>query len=682
MPQYICPMHPEVLQDHPGACPICGMDLEPLLPSAHEEHGDYDDMSLRFKVCLVLGIPVLILGMLHGNTMNRWLEFALCTPLVLWGAWPFFKRGWQSLVNRSLNMFTLISIGIGTAFFYSAAVMLSGSTAPVYFEAAAGITILVLLGQILELKARQSTSNAIRDLLKNTPSIAHRLKNGQEEEVGIDAVQIGDLLRVRPGEKVPVDGSITEGHTTVDESMITGEPIPAEKTTGDSVTGGTLNQTGTFIMRAQHVGSDTLLSRIVQMVSTAQRSRAPIQHTVDRISAIFVPVVLLIALITFIVWIAKDPSQAIVNSVAVLIIACPCALGLATPMSIMVAMGKGAQTGVLVRNAEALEQLERVNTIVIDKTGTLTEGKPRVQHIFPAEGWNEKDVLQLAASIETGSEHPLGKAVVQEASSRNLPLQPMSDFQAVIGGGVSGIVSKRTVAVGTVQFLQSQGIQISSQLQEKASEMQSKGQTTLFVAVDNTPAGIIAVSDSIKKTTLQAVQGLHRLGLRIIMLTGDNAATADAVAKQLGIDEVHANVKPDHKHDFVNSLKKQGFVVAMAGDGINDAPALAAADVGIAMGTGSDVALESAAVTLVKGDLLGIERAILLSRATMKNIRQNLFLAFIYNIVSVPIAAVGLLNPMVASAAMSLSSLSVVGNALRLNWTQDSKDSKDRKVTG
>lgn len=686
--QYTCPMHPEVIQDHPGACPKCGMDLEPLLPSINEDNTEYRLMSFRLWVSLILGIPVIVMAMMGDTPILRWLEFALSIPVVLWGGWPFFERGLQSLVHKELNMFTLIAMGIGTAFFYSAAVMLfPGNNIPIYFEAASGITILVLVGQVLELKARQRTGNAIRELLNYAPATAHRLQDGVEQEVPIQDVHVGDFLQVRPGEKVPVDGIIVEGHSTVDESMITGEAIPVEKIPGEKVTGGTLNQAGTILFRAEHVGSETILARIVQMVSSAQRSRAPIQKTVDRVSAFFVPCVILIALLTFIVWLFVGPeprlSHAIMNSVAVLIIACPCALGLATPMSLMVGLGRGAQMGVLIRDAEALEQLEQVNTVVIDKTGTLTEGKPGIQTIAASRSLSEDDLLRIAASVEQYSEHPIGKAVAQEALKRHLTISKAVNFETAAGGGVSGVVDGQKVFVGNLSFLQSLGISPSDEFNKKVSDMQSKGQTTLFIGLDKAIIGIIALSDRIKPTTSEAVKGLHRLGLRLIMLTGDNIHTAQAVGQQLGIDEVHANVKPADKYLFIEELKKKGLIVAMAGDGINDAPALAAAHVGIAMGTGSDAAMESAGVTLIKGDLLGIERAIQLSRATMRNIRQNLFLAFIYNIASVPIAAgvlypfTGLLlNPMVASAAMSLSSVSVVLNALRLRKTgeQDKKE--------
>lgn len=679
--KYTCPMHPEIIQDVPGACPKCGMDLEPLVPSGEHDHTESNSMEKRFWVSLVLAIPVMILAMFfHEMPYSEWLQFALTAPIVLWGGWPFFERGWDSLRSKQFNMFTLIAMGIGTAFIYSTLVLFlpkHGEQIGVYFEAAAGITVLVLLGQVLEIRARQRTGNAIRELLNQAPTIAHRLDNNIEKDVSVNEIQVGDLLRVRPGEKIPVDGLITEGFSTVDESMITGEPVPSEKSLGDSVTAGTLNQTGTFVFRAEHVGNETLLARIVQMVSTAQRSRAPIQKTVDRISAIFVPLVILIAVITFLVWSFAGPeprlSHAILNAVAVLIIACPCALGLATPMSIMVGMGRGAKEGVLIRDAEALEQLEKVNTVVFDKTGTLTEGKPRVKQILALNDWSENDLLLLAASVEQHSEHPLGKAIVKEAATRRMTLSSVDNFQATVGGGVVGKVNGKVVCVGTESFLQTQNVPKRSDVEQIIKTLQEQAQTTLFIAVDKKLVGIIALSDMVKATTKEAVQKLHQMKLRLIMLTGDNQKTAHAIAEQLGIDEFHANVKPQNKYDFVKKLKEQGAIVAMAGDGINDAPALAEANVGIAMGTGTDIAMESAAVTLVKGDLMGIERAIHLSHDTMQNIRQNLFLAFFYNAASIPIAAgilypfTGwLLNPMIASAAMSLSSVSVVLNALRI----------------
>jgi Cu+-exporting ATPase len=685
--KYTCPMHPEIIQDGPGACSKCGMDLEPMVPTTEIDNTEYKSMFFRFWISLLLGLPVITLGMFYNTPLSHWLQFALATPVVLWGGWPFFERAWESLRTKELNMFTLIAMGIGIAYLYSViavlvpelfpSAFLHGTQVPVYFEAAAGITILVLLGQVLEIKARQHTGNAIRELLNQTPSTAHFIKNGVEQDVSINEIHINDLLRVRPGEKIPVDGIITEGHSTVDESMITGEPIPSEKTSGDQVTGGTLNQTGTFVFRAEHVGNETLLSRIVQMVSTAQRSKAPIQKMADRISGYFVPIVILIAVVTFLIWMFFGPeprlTYALLTSVAVLIIACPCALGLATPMSVMVGMGKGAKMGILIRDAEALEQLERVNTIVVDKTGTLTEGKPQVKQIVAMAPWTENSLLQLTASVEQHSEHPLGKAIVQEAAARKMKISTVDQFEATIGGGVSGKVEGKRICIGTEIFLKSQGIKNANSIQTPAKELQTQGYSTLFISVDGQMTGVIALGDVIKTTTKEAVEGLHQLGLRLVMLTGDNEQTAQAVAKQLGIDEVHANVKPQEKYAFVKKLKESGAIVAMAGDGINDAPALAEANVGIAMGTGSDIAMETASVTLVKGDLRGIERAIKLSRETMKNIRQNLFLAFFYNAASIPLAAgvlfpfTGwLLNPMVASAAMSLSSLSVVGNALRM----------------
>lgn len=674
--KYTCPMHPEIIQDGPGSCPKCGMALEPMDVTASDD-AEYKDMLRRFWICLALTIPVLILSMGHF-TGARWLEFALCTPVVLWGGGIFFQRAWQSLKHRQLNMFTLIALGVGAAYLYSVAAVLFPNAFPdsfryqnevaVYFEAAAVITVLVLLGQVLELKARSRTSTALKDLLNKAPTVAHRIENNEERDIPIEQVQVNDLLRVRPGEKIPVDGLVVEGNSIVDESMITGEPIPVEKHTGDKVTGGTINQMGTILMRAEHVGSETLLSRIVHMVAEAQRSRAPIQKFADIVASYFVPIVIVIALLTFIGWATFGPepryAYALLNAVAVLIIACPCALGLATPMSIMVGMGRGAQVGVLIKNAEALEKLAKVNTIVTDKTGTLTEGKPQLVHITVTNKWKENDLLSLAASIEQFSEHPLGRCLVQAARDRKLPLHPINNFQATSGGGVSGEIDGKHVLVGSRSYLESEGV--SDLVHEENS------QTTLFISIDKQAVGIFSVSDPIKKSTPKAIQDLHDRGLRIILLTGDNPKTAKTIAQQLGIDEVHAGVKPQEKYEFVKKLKRNN-VVAMAGDGINDAPALAEADVGIAMGTGTDVAMESGNVTLVKGDLMGIVRAIILSHAMMRNIRQNLFLAFIYNIASIPIAAgllypwTGwLLSPMLASAAMSLSSVSVIANALRL----------------
>jgi P-type Cu+ transporter len=696
---YTCPMHPQIERDHPGSCPICGMALEPRTPVAgreEEENEELRDMTRRFWIGVVLSAPVFALAMAHiaphapkwiAGEWSRWIQFILSTPVVLWAGWPFFQRGWQSLVNRSLNMFTLIAMGVGVAYMYSAVVMLAPGIFPpsfqehgkidVYFEAAAIITVLVLLGQVLELRARSRTGSAIRALLGLAPTTARVVRDNEERDVALNQVHPGDTLRVRPGEKIPVDGKITEGKTTVDESMITGEPMPVEKTIGDRVTGGTINQTGSFLMIAEKVGADTVLSRIVEMVAQAQRSRAPIQGLADKMASWFVPAVIAASALTFIVWSVLGPeprfAHAIVNAVAVLIIACPCALGLATPMSIMVGVGRGAQAGVLIKQAEAIERLEKIDTLVVDKTGTLTKGKPRLTTIVSFDSLNENDLLAAAAAVEQQSEHPLASAIVLGAQDRHVTLAKITNFQSSTGGGVSADVDGKSVLVGKPQFLKAQKISGVEKLESKAAELQAQGQTAIFVAIDGRAAGILAVSDPIKESSPIAIKHLHELGIKVIMLTGDNEKTAKAVAQKLGIDEVEAGVEPQRKHERVAQLRQQGRVVAMAGDGINDAPALAAADVGIAMGTGTDVAMESAGVTLVKGDLRGIEKAIRLSRAMMRNIRQNLFFAFIYNALGIPIAAgvlfpvVGLLlNPMIAGAAMSLSSVSVIANALRL----------------
>jgi Cu+-exporting ATPase len=694
---YTCPMHPEIEQDHPGNCPICGMALEPKTPvgAAEEENAEVRDMTRRFWIGAVLSLPVFVLSMAHvfpnaptwvASDWSRWLQFLLSTPVVLWCGWPFFVRGWQSVHNRSPNMFTLIAMGVGVAYFYSAVVMLFPQLFPpsfqedgkigVYFEAAAIITVLVLLGQVLELRARSRTGSAIRALLNLVPQKARIIRNGQEIEVSLNEVHVGDQIRVRPGEKVPVDGKILEERTAVDESMITGESMPVEKTVSDSIIGGTINQTGSILMEAEKVGAGTVLSRIVQMVAEAQRSRAPIQGLADKVSAWFVPAVIVIAALTFVVWASVGPelrfAYAIVNAVAVLIIACPCALGLATPMSIMVGVGRGAQEGVLIKNAEAIELMEKINTLVVDKTGTLTEGKPRLTAIISSDSINENELVAAAAAVEQHSEHPLASAIARGAQDRHLTLPKIANFQSTTGGGVSGQVDGRVVLVGKPQFLKTQNIRDTDKLESKAAELQAQGQTVIFVAIDGRAAGILAVSDPIKESAPAVVEHLHRLGMKIIMLTGDNERTARAVAEKLGIDEVEAGVEPQRKHERVRQLREQGCV-AMAGDGINDAPALAAADVGIAMGTGTDVAMESAGITLVKGDLRGIEKAIRLSRVVMRNIRQNLFFAFIYNALGIPIAAGALyplfgwlLSPMIAGAAMSLSSVSVIANALRL----------------
>ncbi|MGB6484312.1 MAG: heavy metal translocating P-type ATPase [Candidatus Acidiferrales bacterium] len=693
--EYTCPMHPEIVRSKTGACPICGMALEPRAVQAHEEpNRELTAMTRRFWISIVLTAPLLVLAMAGSMwlrispSITAWIELSLATPVVLWGGWPFFERAWASLRNRSLNMFTLIALGTGTAYFYSLIATLfpgifpaqfrdASGALPVYFEAAAAITTLVLLGQVLELRARQRTGSAIRALLRLAPKTARlALANGEEKDVLLDAVQRGDRLRVRPGEKIPVDGVVLDGASSVDESMVTGESIPVEKAPGSCVIGGTVNTTGTFIMRAERVGSETLLARIVQMVSDAQRSRAPIQELADRVSAYFVPAVILAAAITFVCWASFGPSprlaHALLNAVAVLIIACPCALGLATPMAIMVGTGRGASAGVLIKNAEALEILENIDTLVFDKTGTLTDGKPRVATIEPANNWSTGDVLRFAAAVEQPSEHPLAAAILAEAARQNLRPQSATEFRSFTGKGITGRVNGRTVALGNAAFLDENGI-ASSALRSRAEALRHEGQTVVHVAIDGREAGIIAIADPVKKSTPEAIAQLRREGLRLVMLTGDSRVTAKAVARTLGIDEIIAEALPEHKADAVKKLKSQGRRVAMAGDGINDAPALAAADVGIAMGAGTDVAIESAGITLVKGDLRGIVRARRLSRSTMRNIRQNLLFAFAYNALGIPIAAGVLypffgmlLSPIIASAAMTFSSVSVITNALRL----------------
>jgi Cu+-exporting ATPase len=703
--EYVCPMHPEIVRDAPGSCPICGMALEPRTVNIEEEtNPELIDMARRFWVSLALAVPVLLLAMsdmLPGRPVqqmipqqvNGWIQFALATPVVLWGGWPFFERGWASFVNRHLNMFSLIALGTGTAYVYSAvAALVPGifpesfrghdGTVAVYFEAAAVITALVLLGQVLELRARSQTSSAIKALLGLVPKLARVLRgNGREEDIPLSQVRPGDRLRVRPGEKIPVDGLIVEGTGSLDESMMTGEPIPVEKVAGDRVTGGTLNEAGTFIMTAERVGGDTLLAQIVRMVSEAQRTRAPIQRLADVVASYFVPVVLATAALTFVLWSLLGPeprmAYALVNAVAVLIIACPCALGLATPMSIMVGTGRGATAGVLIKNAEALELLEKVDTIVVDKTGTLTEGKPRLVSVLPADGRSETELLLLAASLEKGSAHPLAGAIVAGAQERGVNLVDVKAFRSVTGMGLMGTVRGHQVATGSQRLLEEE-LRIPSDawqpLADKALRYRHEGQIVVFVVIDGKPAGLLGVADPIKSSTPEAIQLLHQDGLRIVMVTGDHRATAETVARTLGIDEFEANVLPEHKVETVKRLQAEGRKVAMAGDGINDAPALALANVGIAMGTGTDVAIESAGITLVKGDLRGIVRARRLSRATMKNIRQNLFFAFVYNTLGVPVAAgilyplFGLLlSPMIAAAAMTFSSVSVISNALRLH---------------
>jgi Cu+-exporting ATPase len=704
--EYTCPMHPEVRQVGPGTCPKCGMALEPVAIAAPEEaaeNRELADMTRRFWVSALLTVPLVLMAMAHdlpgqllghlaSPATRQWLEPALATPVVLWGGWPFFVRAWQSLVYRSLNMFTLIGLGVSVAFLYSlVAAVVPGVFSPsfrngdglvaVYFEAAAVIVTLVLLGQVLELRARSRTGSAIRALLGLAPKAARRVTpDGREQDVPLDQVQVGDLLRVRPGEKVPVDGSVTEGTSTVDESMVTGESMPVVKQPGERVIGATMNTAGSFVMRAERVGAETLLSQIVRMVGEAQRSRAPVQRLADTVSAYFVPAVVAAAVLAFIAWalVGPDPRlpHALVAAVSVLIIACPCALGLATPMSIMVATGKGARVGVLFRNAEAIEVLRQVDTLVVDKTGTLTEGKPTLMAVVPQEGQDEAVVLQLAASLEQGSEHPLASAIVAGAAARAVSLLKPADFQAISGKGVTGTVGGHAVALGNLALLHDLHVD-PGPLAARAEQLRADGQTVMFVAIDAQPAGLLAVADPIKATTVEAIRQLHAEGLKIVMLTGDNRTTADAVARRLGIDDVLADVLPDQKADAVKRLQADGRIVAMAGDGINDAPALAQAQVGIAMGTGTDVAMESAGVTLVKGDLTGIVRARRLSRATMANIKQNLFFAFVYNALGVPLAAgvlypaMGLLlSPMIAAAAMSLSSVSVIANALRLRYAR------------
>ena len=697
---WTCPMHPEVRQDRPGDCPICGMALEPLDLAAEPEHNpELADMTRRLWVAAAFTLPVLVLamgamvpglaGLLPHGPAGRWLELALATPVVLWSGWPFFVRGWRSLRTWKLNMFTLIGLGVGVAYGYSVIATLApglfpvafrthGGQVGVYFEAAAVIVALVLLGQVMELRARSSTNAAIRALLGLAPKTARRIApDGSESDVPLEAVQVGDRLRVRPGEKVPVDGVVLEGHSAVDESMISGEPIPVEKSAGDAVIGATVNGTGSLVIEARRVGSDTLLAQIVRMVAEASRSRAPIQNLVDVVAAYFVQAVIGVAILTFVVWSVWGPppalAYALINAVAVLIIACPCALGLATPMSIMVASGKGASMGVLFRNAEAIQTLREVDTLVVDKTGTLTEGRPRLQDVVVADGFDENEVLRLAATLERGSEHPLAAAIVAGAQARGVEPGSYEDFESVTGQGVRGRIAGRDVALGNRALMDALGVDITT-LAPRAEALRGEGKTAMFVAVDGRPAGLVAVADPVKETTPDAIRALHEEGIRIVMLTGDSATTARAVAGRLGIDEVLAEVQPDQKAQKIRELQAQGRFVAMAGDGINDAPALAQAQVGIAMGTGTDVAMESAGVTLVKGDLTGIVRAIRLSRATMRNIRQNLWFAFGYNALGVPIAAgvlypvFGLLlSPIIAAAAMSLSSVSVVGNALRLN---------------
>jgi Cu+-exporting ATPase len=711
---YTCPMHPQIQQDRPGNCPICGMTLEPKTIGVgdEEEQREVKSLSRKFWIALMLTIPVLIIAMGHAiprlnieslipRQIAKWIEFGLTTPVVLWAGGFFFTRAWQSILNRSLNMFTLIAVGVGAAYVYSAIAVIAPGIFPesfrphgevdLYFEAAAVITTLVLLGQLIEAKARSRTGQAIKALLGLAAKTAHRVRDGQEEEIPVDAIQKGDLLRVRPGEKVPVDGVIAEGQTNIDESMMTGEAMPVGKGAGDKVVGATVNQTGSFLMRTERIGSETLLAQIVQMVAEAQRSRAPIQKLADTVSGYFVPAVIGMAAITFVVWSIIGPppamAYALVNTVSVLIIACPCALGLATPMSIMVGVGRGAQAGILVKNAEAIEITEKVTHLITDKTGTLTAGKPEVVSRVSAKGMSKEELLQIAASVEAQSEHPLARAIVEAAKRERIVLHEITDFQSTTGGGVlaklataspfDGGLDGRRVLVGKEKFLAQFGVTVSNELRREADRLQEKAQTTVWIALNEHAVGVLGIADPIKPTTRTAIRALHDLGLKIIMCTGDNRRTAESVARELGIDEFRAEVMPHEKIEVVKRLRANGAIVAMAGDGINDAPALAAADVGIAMGTGTDVAIESAGITLLKGDLMGIVKAMHLSGAVMRNIRQNLFFAFIYNALGVPIAAgilypfFGiLLSPMIAGAAMSFSSVSVIANALRLRSTK------------
>jgi Cu+-exporting ATPase len=700
---YTCPMHPEIEQDHPGACLKCGMTLEPkTLGSEEEEQSETRSLSRKFWTALVLTIPVLVLAMGHAipglqidsivpKRIGKWIEFALTTPVVVWAGGFFFTRAWQSIVNRNLNMFTLIAVGVGAAYFYSAVAVIVPDIFPfsfrrhgevdLYFEAAAVITTLILLGQLIEAKARSRTGHAIKELLGLAAKTAHRVRDGQEQEIAADEIQKGDVLRVRPGEKIPIDGVIIDGQSNIDESMITGEPMPVAKQAGEKVIGATVNQTGSFLMRTERIGSETVLAQIVRMVADAQRSRAPIQRLADTVSGYFVPAVIGVAIITFVVWSIVGPAPAmayaLVNAVSVLIIACPCALGLATPMSIMVGVGRAAQAGILVKNAQAIEVTEKITQLITDKTGTLTAGKPEVVSRIVTNTVSEGDLLQIAASVESRSEHPLARAIVESSKQEKIELREVTDFQSTTGGGVSGNLDGKTILIGKEKFLADSNVRFPEGLAKEAHRLQQRAQTTVWVAVNGEAVGVLGIADPIKPTAREAVRQLHEMDLKIMMCTGDNQRTAESVARELGIDEFKAEVMPDEKIDIVRKLKSKGAIVAMAGDGINDAPALAAADVGIAMGTGTDVAIESAGITLVKGDLMGIVKAIHLSRAVMRNIRQNLFFAFIYNALGVPIAAgvlypfFGLLlSPMIAGAAMSFSSVSVILNALRLRSTK------------
>jgi Cu+-exporting ATPase len=693
---YTCPMHPEIKQDHPGDCPKCGMHLEPISPGGQDQNNDeVKELSLKFWIGLSLTVPILLIAfseMLHSKflinpSLSAWIQFVLATPVVLWAGLFVYKKAWQSIINRSLNMFTLIALGVGAAYFYSVGVVLFPKLLPeslkmqgkmnLYFESASVIMVLVILGQLLEAKARNQTGQAIKALLGLAAKNAHRVSNGNEVEVGIDTIQKGDLLRVRPGEKIPLDGVIVEGKSTIDESMISGEATPVVKTMGERVIGATVNQTGTFVMKTEKIGSETLLSQIVHMVAEAQRSRAPIQKLADQVSGYFVPVVIGASIITFIVWSVWGPvpalAYALVNAIAVLIIACPCALGLATPMSIMVGVGRGAQMGILIKNAESIEKLEKITHVLTDKTGTLTLGKPQVTSVVVADGQDENLLVQLAGALEQSSEHPLARAVVNYAKDKKFALSEVKGFEYVTGSGIKGQVLDKNVILGKVTFLQEQDVIVPEQLKAKAITLEQKAQTVIWVAADKKTFGILAIADPIKESSSSAIKALHEMGLKVVMLTGDNESTAKAIAQQLNIDEVYAQLKPQDKQEIVKKFKAKGAVVLMAGDGINDAPALSQADVGVAMGTGTDVAIESAGVTLVKGDINGIVKALKLSRAVMSNIRQNLFFAFIYNAIGIPIAAgvlypfFGLLlNPMIAGGAMSFSSISVIGNALRL----------------
>ncbi len=696
---YTCPMHPEIEQDKPGDCPKCGMHLEPKAAHGGEEDNkEARILARKFWVGLILALPVFLLALgemipalnlkaFIPSSLSRWLQFIFATPVVLWAGSIFFVKAWGSILNKSLNMFTLIAMGVGAAYGFSAIAIIFPNIFPeslkqhgeigLYFEAAAVITVLVLMGQLLEAKARSRTGQAIKALLGLAAKVAHRIRDGKEEDIAIDKIQKGDLLRVRPGEKVPLDGIITEGKSTIDESMISGEPVPVAKIEGDRVIGATVNQTGAFVMKTEKIGSETLLSQIVKMVADAQRSRAPIQKLADQVSGYFVPAVLGCAVITFIVWSIFGPAPALayalVSAISVLIIACPCALGLATPMSIMVGVGKGAQSGILIKNAEAIEKCEKITHILTDKTGTLTAGKPQVTVAITTNGWDEKSLLGIAASIEQSSEHPLARSVVDYAKDKGYELASVDGFQSITGGGVKGKVNGKAVLLGKQKFIEDNGVALPEELKKKSCGLQEKAETVIWVAVDGKIAGILGISDPIKKTTPDAIRALHKMGLKVVILTGDNENTAKAIAKELGITDVYAGLEPKGKQEIVKKLRSEGAKVMMAGDGINDAPALAEADVGVAMGTGTDVAIESAGVTLVKGDLNGIVKALRLSREVMRNIRQNLFFAFIYNALGVPIAAgilypfLGLLlNPMIAGAAMSFSSVSVIGNSLRL----------------